>query len=158
MNLEIRWSQPLPLMDGDDVNLIYTVPGIDEWEEYPGVYMFCRIYNGVLSPLYIGRTKNIAKRIHQHLDTTKMMKEIQNSLNGEKVLIIGVLIKKPGQDEDASLKLVEKALINHALTEGYELINKAGTNPPYHSIQFNGYSVAKAFSGATMYARKLANG
>lgn len=154
MNLEIVWSQPIPLIDGDAENLIYIAPGIEEWAGYRGVYMFCRIYNGFLSPLYIGRSKNIANRIQQHLNTIKMMRAIQKSPKGEKVLIVGELIKKRGQDEEASLRLAEKVLIDHALTEGFELINKAGTNPPYHSIAFSGYNVAKNFSGATMYAIK----
>jgi len=153
MNLEIKWHHPITLEDGDDENLIYSIEEIQEWEDVPAVYMFCRNYGGSLVPLYIGRSKNVGQRITQHFNTTKMMKSIQKSPKGEKVLVIGEFIPKPGQSIDTSLKVIEKTLIEHALTEGYELINKSGTKTPVHTLSFSGYKVAKDFSGPKMYAK-----
>ncbi|WP_339137220.1 MAG: GIY-YIG nuclease family protein [Candidatus Electrothrix sp. GW3-4] len=153
MNLEIKWHQPASLEDGDDENLIYSVDGLEEWEDLPAIYMFCRNYGGVLVPLYIGRSKNVGQRIKQHLNTTRMMKSIQKAPKGEKVLVIGEFIPKPGQSIDSSLKILEKTLIEHALTEGYELINKSGTKTPVHTISLSGYKAAKDFSGPKMYAK-----
>ena len=153
MNLELKWNHPINLEDGDDDDLIFSIHGIDEWDGYPAIYMFCRIYSGSMIPLYIGRSKNVGKRIQQHLNTTKMMKAIQKSPKGEKVLVIGEFSPKPGQAVESSLKLIEKVLIEHALAEGYELINKAGTKTPVHSISYSGYKGAKDFSGTVMYAK-----
>lgn len=153
MNLEIQWNAPLSLVNGDNDNLIYSIPDINEWDGYPGIYMFCRMYAGSIVPLYIGRSKNIGKRVKQHLNTTKMMKAIQKAPNGEKVLVAGEFISKSGQSIDSSLKLIERVLIDHALAEGYELINKAGTKNPIHTINFNGFKAAKDFTGAKMYSK-----
>ena len=154
MNIFIQWQKPMLLEDGDEENLIFTIPDIENWDDLPGVYMFCRLYNSTVIPLYIGRSKNIGQRIKQHLNTTKMMKAIQHSPKGEKVLIIGEFVKKPGQENEKSLKLAEKVLIEHALTEGFKLINIAGTNPLLHTISFSGYKGAKDFSGSLMYAKQ----
>jgi predicted GIY-YIG superfamily endonuclease len=153
MDLEVKWHQPIPLVDGDDENLIYTVNGLEEWEGYPAVYMFCRRYGKNVVPLYIGRTANVAARIKQHLNATKMMRAIEKSQNGEKVLIVGELITKTGQKIDKSLRIIENALIEHALAEGYELVNKSGTKTPVHFISYFGFKEAKDFSGAGMYAK-----
>ena len=153
MNLEIKWHHPITLEDGDDHNLIYSSQEIEEWEGCPAIYMFCRIYGGALVPLYIGRSINVGQRIQQHFNTTKMMRAIQKSPKGEKVLVVGEFIPKSGQNIDSSLKLLEKVLIEHALSEGYELINKSGTKTPVHTISYSGNQVAKDFSGSIMYAK-----
>jgi hypothetical protein len=49
---------------------------------------------------------------------------------------------------------VEKALIEHALTEGWELLNKAGTKTPTHEVKFLGFHGATNFSGRKMYVKK----
>ena len=153
MNLEIKWHQPIVLEDGDNDNLIYQVPNIEDWQEVPSIYMFCRSYDSTIIPLYIGRSKNVGKRIKQHLNTTKMMRSIVKSPNGKKLLIIGEFIPKSGQNIEASLKILERTLIEYALAEGYELINKSGTKTPVHTISFNGYKAAKDFTGPTMYTK-----
>lgn len=153
MDLEIKWHQPIPLVDGDDEDLIYTIKNLEDWDGYPAVYMFCRRYGKNIVPLYIGRTANVAARIKQHLNTTKMMRSIAKSQNGEKVLVVGELIVKTGQKIDKSLRVIENALIEHALAEGYELVNKSGTKTPVHIINYSGFKLAKDFSGANMYAK-----
>ena len=153
MDLEVKWHQPISLRDGDNVDLIYALPDMSDWEEVPGVYIFGRLYGGALTPLYIGRTKDIGTRMKQHLNSTKLMKGIEKSQNGEKVLVVGEFIPKPGQSTESSLQIIERALIEHALAEGYELLNKAGTKTPTHNVEYSGYSAAKAFSGSCMYTK-----
>ena len=154
MDLEIKWHQMISLQDGSRENLIYTIPDIPDWEGVPGVYMFCRMYDGVLTPLYIGRTVNIAKRMKEHLNTTKLMKGIENSSKGEKVFVVGEFIAKSGQTAQKALLIIERTLIEHALGEGYELLNKSGTKTPVHTISFNGFAAAKLFTGPDMYAKQ----
>ena len=82
------------------------------------------------------------------------MKRIENSPKGEKVLVIGEYISKPGMSSEKAIRIVEKALIEHALTEGYELLNKSGTKTPKHTVQFSGFKGATNFSGKKMYVKK----
>lgn len=153
MKIDVEWSEPDILKDGSANSLIYEIDGLDEWEEFPGVYMFCRKHGGSLIPLYIGRSTNVPRRIRQHLNTTKMMIAIKQSKAGEKILVVGEISAKGGQKIEALTKIVESSLIDNALTEGYELINKAGTKPKVHTIDFRGYQKAKTFSGSTMFSR-----
>lgn len=154
MEISIFWNRPLPLVDGSENNLIYTVADLGNFEEVSGVYMFCRVYKEKLSPLYIGKALDLAARIWQQLNTTRLMKAIENSPSGAKVLVIGELRSKTGQVTDRCIRLVEKALIEHALAEGYELINQKGTKTPYDEIAFAGNAVAKDFTGPHIYLKK----
>lgn len=153
MDIRVEWDQPETLRDGAKVGLIYTILGLDEWEPFPGVYMFCRKHGENLIPLYIGRSKNVPARLSQHLNTTKMMLALQNSKNGSKVVVVGEIAPRPGQDLEKVLQIAESSLIEHALSEGHELINKVGTKTPVHKITFTGCRDAKGFSGSTMYAK-----
>ena len=154
MQISIKWHQQIELEDGSVDNLIFSVNDLSRFDGIPGVYMFCRQYSGNISPLYIGKAINLAKRISQQLNTTKLMKAIENAQSGAKVLIIGTLSTKPGQVADKCIKQVERALIEHALAEGYELINQMGTKTPYDEILFEGNIKAKKFTGSSMYMKK----
>ncbi len=155
MEISIIWKKPLPLVDGSENNLIYTVADLSNFEEVSGVYMFCRVYKKKLSPLYIGKALDLAARIRQQLNTTKLVMAIeQQSLSGAKVLVIGELQSKPGHVTDKCIRLVEKALIDHALAEGHELINQKGTKTPYDEITFTGNVAVKNFTGPYIYLKK----
>jgi len=155
MEIRIQWHQPLPLTDGSPEDLIYMVDEdeLKAWDGYAGVYMFCRLFNGSVIPMYIGRSKNIYNRIWEHLETTTFMKRLETGPRGAKMLIIGEYIPQPGQSPEKAIAIVEKALIEHALTEGYELLNKAGTKTPTHEVRFSGFNRAKQFSGGKMYIK-----
>lgn len=148
MDLEVKWHQPIPLVDGSDENLILNIENLEDIHTGSGVYMFCRRYNSSINPLYIGKSMAIKKRISQHLNSVKMMKGIQRSQNGEKVLVVGELVSKSGQRPEKSIDIIETALIEHALLEGYELLNEQGTKRPTHQITFKGYLGAKQFSSS----------
>ena len=153
MDLNIIWHKPIILKDGSNEDLIYTASGIEKFDEVPGVYMFCRLYNDELFPLYIGRAKDIAFRINQQFNTTKLMKGIEKSPIGQKVLVVGEFKPKGGQNTESAIRLIESALIEHALSEGYELLNKSGTKTPVHKMSFSGNKMAKNFSGSTMFKK-----
>ena len=84
------------------------------WDGYAGVYMFCRLFNGSVIPMYIGRSKNIYNRIWEHLETTTFMKRLETGPRGAKMLIIGEYIPQSGQSPEKAIAIVEKALIEHA--------------------------------------------
>jgi hypothetical protein len=55
------------------------------------------------------------------------MRRIANGPQGDKVLVLGEYMPRPGQSREWALKMAETALIAHACTEGYTLLNQAGT-------------------------------
>lgn len=154
MEISVLWHKPMPLVDGDDENLTYKVNGLKAFEEISGVYMFCRIYGKKLSPLYIGKALNLAARIRQQLNTVKLMNAVQKFPSGARVLVIGVFQRKHGQAVDKCIRLVEKAVIEQALANGFELFNQKGTKTPYHEINFTGNTDAKLFTGNQIYLKK----
>jgi hypothetical protein len=156
MAIKIQWYQPIPLTDGSAEDLIYMVDEdeIKAWDGCPGVYMFCRQYGESVIPMYIGRSKNIYNRIWEHLETTTLMKRIENGPRGAKMLTIGEYIPQPGQSPERAIAIVERALIEHALTEGYALLNKTGTKTQTHEVRFSGFHGATNFSGRKIYVKK----
>jgi hypothetical protein len=148
MELSIKWHKPISLIDGDNHNLIYVADGLDSWQDVPGVYMFARIFNDEVFPLYIGKAESIGSRAWQHLkNNTKLMMTIKKSANGARVFIPGKFTPKPGQNIKKCIALVERALIVHALAEGYELLNVQGTKTPTHRVSISGYLGARNITG-----------
>jgi len=73
------------------------------------------------------------------------------------MLIIGEYKPRPKQLSEQAIRIVEKALIEHALTEGYELRNKAGTKTPTHEVRFSGFREAKKYTGERCTSKCLAS-
>lgn len=148
MNLNVKWHKPIPMVDGDDHDLIYTAAGLEACEGMAGVYMFCRIFNDKAIPLYIGRAENIASRVRQHFkSSTRLMKGLSKASKGARVMIAGEFVPKPGQATGKCIAVIERALIEHALTEGYELFNVQGTKTPTHQLHFSGFLGARNLTG-----------
>jgi hypothetical protein len=94
-----------------------------------------RKFGNSLRPLYVGKAQNLKTRIGQQLNSLNLMKGIQNSAIGNRFLVVGEFIPKPGQTTETCITLVEKALISHFLSEGNNLLNVAGTKiPTSHSV------------------------
>ena len=159
MELSIKWHQPIPLVDGDQHNLIYVAEDLDSWQGVPGVYMFARMFNGGVIPLYIGKAESIGGRAWQHFkNNTKLMTSIKKSAKGARVFIPGKFTPRPGQSTKKCIALVERALIVHALAEGYELLNVQGTKTPTHKISLSGYLGARNITGKSLsFEAKKAN-
>jgi hypothetical protein len=66
------------------------------------------------------------------------------------MLIIGEYKPRPKQLSEQAIRIVEKALIEHALTEGYELLNKAGTKTPTHEVSARALGRRKSLQGNTV--------
>ena len=153
MDIRVEWQKLITLEEGDECYPILSTDAHWDYEDASGVYMFCRKYSNKLYPLYIGKAKDIATRIHHQLNNARLMKEVEGSGNGAKVIAIGVFRGKSGQNTDKCIKLVETALIDHAQNEGYNLFNIQGTKTSKHEITYSGNKLAKDFSGITMYRK-----
>ena len=154
MDLSIKWQPPIDLLDGDDQNLIYVANGLNDWMDVPGVYMFARIFNDQVSPLYIGKAEGLGRRAWQHFKkNTQLMNGIKKAPNGRKVLILGKFTAKPGQSTIKCIALVERALIDHALTEGHTLLNVQGTRAAFHTVNFSGNLGARHLTGKSLSFR-----
>ncbi len=151
MDLSVKWHTPVNLLSGDKQNLIYVAEGLDDWWDVAGVYMFARIFNDEVSPLYIGKAEKLGARAWQHFkNNTRLMNGIKKAASGNKVLILGKFSPKPGQSTKKCIALIERALIDHALTEGHKLINVQGTRTPAHKVSFSGYLGARSITGTSL--------
>lgn len=154
MDLSIKWHAPIRLLDGDKDNLIYVAEGLDAWKDVPGIYMFARIFDGEVSPLYIGKAESLGSRAWQHFkNNTRLMKGIEKAANGTKVLILGSFTPKSGQSTKRCIDLIERALIDHALTEGHKLLNVQGTRTLAHRVAFSGHIGTRHITGKSLSFR-----
>jgi hypothetical protein len=83
------------------------------------------------------------------------MKGIKDSLSGDKILIVGQFIPKPGQGKKKSISIIEKALITHCLVEGIELLNKQGTKTKFHEVSVSGYLLARNITGQSIFTKDI---
>ena len=156
MDMSVKWHAPVDLLSGDKENLIYIANGLDEWWDVPGVYMFARIFNDEVSPLYIGKAEKLGCRAWQHFkNNTRLMNGIKKASSGKKVLILGGFLPKPGQSTKKCIALIERALIDHALTEGHKLLNVQGTRTPSHKVSFSGFLGARHLTGKSLSFRAM---
>jgi len=154
MNIRVVWQQPIPLKDGASRGFIYVVSDPKAIPERPGVYTFARRFGDTVSPLYIGQARNLKLRIDQQLNNVKLMMGIQNAQAGERIVLVGELSLQPGQQVPRVLDVVENALIELALVNEYELLNKQGTHTPFHSISFEGNTSSHHIAPARMRVRQ----
>jgi hypothetical protein len=138
MEIRVVWQQPLRLVDGSKQSLIYAVSDPSAVPDRPGIYVFGRRHGETVSPLYIGKAEKLARRVEQQLNNVRLMKGIENAPTGERILLIGELSLRPGQRIPRVLEVVETALIEYALTNEHEILNKQGTRTPFHTLTFEG--------------------
>jgi hypothetical protein len=153
MNLDLQWHRPINLLDGRRKGLIFRLP--DEAEDSipnaPGVYIFARRFGDIIAPLYIGQAARINVRIDQQFNNLRLMRGIEDAEIGRRVLLFVELHPRPGQQIPRALDIIEKALIRHALSEGYELLNIQGAKTPTHALKFRGNIEARSVFPRRMY-------
>ena len=157
MNIQVNWRNPIPLTlkkakGYDKPNAMKNAVKRDVAERIKdgyGVYIFARRHGANYAPLYVGRTtqQGFCARIAQHLNTLDFVGHLLKQ-RGKKVLILGVIVGKRGQNLEKSIKIVEKALITKcALDAGHNLFNKKNTKKEFHKIAFSGKRAVKKMSG-----------
>lgn len=153
MKIEAKWCRPITLNDGEPSGLIYSLD-IETIPTEPGVYVFARGYDKKIAPIYIGETINLRNRISTHLKSVPLMKSIENSPNGSRILIYCTVATSSRLKAKSQVKIIEKALIYHLQAEGYELFNKKGTKLPTHVIQFSGNRTSEQIAPRLMRIKK----
>jgi hypothetical protein len=107
--------------------------------ESPGVYVFARAYGSSYEPIYIGQADDLRARIRQHLKTNvALMRALRESKSGGKVILLGELKTRPGQQSQRVLDIVEPTLIAEAVASGYALVNRQLTSAKFHSLVSTG--------------------
>src|SRR5690349_3358553 len=110
MNIHVRWQEPVELCDGSDKGVIYWCEDFDLIPDGPGVYIFSRQFGETVAPLYVGQGLNMRSRIKQQFNNLKLMKAIENSQNGRRVLLLGSVLTKSGQKVERVLDVIEAGL------------------------------------------------
>jgi hypothetical protein len=138
MKIEIHWQRKLKMvpMRSDEVEYDFE---LDPIPDLPGVYIFLRKHGRVPSPLYVGKTTSLRRRMAQYRNlqgdhAVQIMEAVRHAENGARWLVFGVFKTKRGQQEDRLLEIVERALIAHYLAQGHVLINTQGTRIPTNEI------------------------
>lgn len=138
LNVKAKWYKPVALIDGASEGLIYKLENPSAVPEDPGVYVFARSHGKSVTPIYIGRSVNVLKRVQEQLEKVKLMNSIKKSPNGKRIVLFCTVKPKPGQNAVTLTKVVERALIAHALAAGVDLVNIQGTRKKRHRITNHG--------------------
>jgi hypothetical protein len=143
MQIDVLWRPPLELWNASADNLIYDCSWADLLDS-PGVYVFARRFGGAITPLYVGKGQSLRGRVHQQLKTNiRLMKGIENAPIGGRILLPALVTTRSGRYVDHALELVERTLIEHYLSESYELLNIQGTRIAADEIAFGGNSFGR---------------
>ena len=154
MELLVEWSKPITLKDGSKHYLTYELSDKDlnKISFDGGIYVFGRRYGSTIKALYVGQATNLQKRIKQQLNNAKLMNYLKGATKGNRVLLYGKAITKPGQTMKKFIAIVERTLIRHFLSEGCDLANKQGTRVRKHEIVCKGKQ-PKKFIPSRMYSK-----
>ena len=164
MKIELAWEKPIPLKAV--VTGGYKFAAIEE--QLPtdaGIYVFARKYGTNYSPIYIGKAKNIRARLKTQFKSLPLMVKVKNwnpedaedatlALSGQRVLFIASLVKPTASASiDNGLRIAERALIEHALTEGHNIVNIQMTKTKYDEITSNGLTRTMSFAPSSMLVK-----
>jgi hypothetical protein len=81
------------------------------------------------------------------------MQHLNNAKSGKRIVLAGRFLAKPGQKLAKCLVLAERALIRYFLSEGHDLVNRAGTRLGRHRVESIGQHPKKFFP-TVMYLEK----
>lgn len=123
--LELRWSKPIAI--GSKNGFLST--DLTKVPETKGIYIFGRKFGKSFEALYVGlATGSIRSRVKKQFNNHKLMRHLEDAAIGERVLLAGEFLNRPGQNPKKHLPIVERALIRHFVGEGHDLVNQQGTH------------------------------
>jgi len=152
MKLHVEWVRPIPLKDATRQNLVYSV-ALDRLPTTAGIYVFGRRWGNQFEALYVGKANRIRGRVKGQLNNLRLMQHLKNAKTGRRIVLVGRIITRPGQQIEKCLPLVERALIRYFLSEGHDLVNKQGTRLRRHELASSG-NYPKRFIPGLMYIEK----
>jgi hypothetical protein len=82
----------------------------------------------------VGKAKNGHGRIKGQLNNHRQMTHVRDARAGNRIVLVGSVIPKPGQQVENCLTLVERSLIRYFLAKGDDLVNIQGTRPWNHEV------------------------
>jgi hypothetical protein len=153
MQIEATWSQPIKLKKGPPGGLIYKL-NLKELPAEPGAYVFGRRHGKAVIPIYIGETLSIRDRIKGHLNSIPLMRAIEKAPNGDRFLIYSIVKSGSKNKAKKHVRIIEKALMLHAQSEGHELFNKKGSKLPTDVISFSGNRTSEAIAPRVMLIKR----
>src|SRR5258708_514767 len=106
MKLFVEWSRPVALKDATRQNLIYSV-ALDKLSSASGVYVFGRRWGNQFEALYVGKANGIRGRVKNQLNNLRLMQHLRNAKAGRRIVLVGRIVTKPGQQLDRCLPLIE---------------------------------------------------
>jgi len=148
MIMHVRWRRPLRLHDGSEDNLIYTLD-TNRVPDEPGIYVFARQWGDGYEALYVGQGNSLRARVGQQFNNLRLMRHIENARTGNRIVFVGEVITRPGQNLETCLNLVERALIRYFMSEGHDLVNRQGARIRRHEI--NSADRTRGFVPGLMY-------
>lgn len=138
MKLRLEWTRLMSLRNASrDENLLYAC----DYPKLPtnaGIYVFGRRFGKTFEALYVGKANAIRWRVRGQLKNLPLMLHLKNAKIGERVVVAGRFIPRPGQQETKCLAILERALIRYFLSEGHDLVNKQGARLRRHEITSRG--------------------
>jgi GIY-YIG catalytic domain len=153
MQIQASWSQPSSLTKCKPGGLIYELE-LEQLPTQPGVYVFGRKHGNKIVPIYVGETVSIRGRIKSHLESLPLMRAIENAANGGRFLIYCTVGAGTETKAKKHVKIIEKALILHAQSEGHVLFNKKGTKLPTDEITFVGNRTSESIAPRSMLIKR----
>jgi len=151
MKISVKWKR-LKLRKGAREGLIYVID-LDKIPDSAGVYVLGRKHGQRCEALYVGKALELKGRVKGQLNNLKLMRHVQKADKGERFLLFGEVITKPGQNSKDVIRIVEKTLIRHFMSEGHDLVNKQGTSIREHEIDCDG-NQPKKFIPRSMFLEK----
>jgi hypothetical protein len=153
MEIEIRWAAPFKL------GKYYKLEDPKWLPDGPGVYLFARIHGKETKLIYIGKATNLKERVIHQLKNRHLRRKMKRKPQVSRVLFIGKLQNWNAKEKvEKALRIVESALIAHALAKGHDLVNEQGKHRPTHNLTFKGNFEARNLTGKSMLVRKTSKG
>ncbi|NNC16348.1 hypothetical protein HJC22_11515 [Corallococcus exiguus] len=145
MNIIINWQKPILLFKNKLEK--YTDADLENIENKAGVYYFARRFGENSTPFYIGETLNLRSRLKKHLESARIMDALRGIENpkhariaqGARYFHYGYLVSN-AKAQKKRLQIIQKYLIDEAISKELTLLNKHGTVVLTNTIEFEGSS------------------
>src|ERR1035437_2352343 len=122
MRLHVEWIEPIYMRSWRG-NYIYVVE-LEDLPAKPGIYVFGRRWGtSTFEALYVGKANHLRNRVTQQLNNLRLMQHLRIARGGRRMILVGTLITKPGQQIDKCLPIAKRAFTRSFLSEGHDLVN-----------------------------------